>query len=106
MLIALSVSDKEKAKGKASAYFQALRAAGAAETEIELVSAADGAEARRKHYDGVLFSGGEDVDPSFYGEAKQHANVHENRDRDEFELALLDAALASRNPILGICRGI
>ena len=61
---------------------------------------------RARDYDGILFTGGEDVDPSFYGEAKQHENVHDYRPRDEFELALLDRALTLRTPILGICRGV
>jgi len=41
MRIALSVSEKEKASGVKSPYFQALLAAGAEENEIQLVSASD-----------------------------------------------------------------
>ena len=106
MRIAVSVSEKEKAKGAESPYFQALLAAGAEESEIELVSAADAPRVRAEDYDGILFTGGEDVDPSFYGEEKQHENVHDHRPRDEFEFSLLERALARRAPILGICRGV
>ena len=106
MLIAVSVARMEKAKGVKSPYFQALLAAGAAEKEIELVSAADAPRVRAENYDGILFAGGDDVDPSFYGDEKQHENVHADRLRDEFEFALLDVALARRAPILGICRGV
>jgi putative glutamine amidotransferase len=106
MRIAVSVSEKEKSRGAESPYFQALLAAGAERNEIALVSAADAPRARAKDFDGILFTGGEDVDPSFYGEAKQHDNVHDHRPRDEFEFSLLEGALARRAPILGICRGM
>jgi putative glutamine amidotransferase len=106
MHIAVSVAEKEKARGAESPYFQALLAAGATENEIDLVSASDAPRVRAEDYDGVLFAGGEDVDPSFYGEERQHDSVHDHRPRDEFEFSLLDGALARRAPILGICRGV
>jgi putative glutamine amidotransferase len=106
MRIAVSVAEKEKAKGADSPYFRALCAAGAEANEIELVSADDAPRLRADDYDGILFAGGEDVDPSFYGESKHHEMVHDNRPRDEFEFSLLDRALARRAPILGICRGV
>lgn len=103
MKIALSVSEKEKAKGSESPYFKALQQAGARPDEIELVTAAS--DSRPDRFDGVLFAGGEDVDPDFYGEPKKYETVHVNRARDEFEFKLLDRALERRVPILGICRG-
>ena len=106
MRIAVSVCEKEKAKGAESPYFQALLAAGAAASEIELVSSAEARRVRAENYDGILFTGGEDVDPSFYGEAKQHENVHDHRPRDEFEFSLLDGPWRAGLPILGICRGV
>jgi putative glutamine amidotransferase len=106
MRIAVSVSEKEKARGAESPYLQALLAAGAEGSEIELVSASDAPRVRAEDYDGILFAGGEDVNPSFYGEEKRHENVHDHRPRDEFEFSLLKRALARRAPILGICRGV
>jgi putative glutamine amidotransferase len=106
MRIALSVSEEEKAKGPESPYFQALLVAGAAGDEIEFLSASDAPRVHGEDYDGFLFAGGEDVDPSFYGEQKQHETVHAHRPRDEFELSLLARALERRAPILGICRGV
>lgn len=106
MKIALSVSDKEKAKGLKSAYFRALVAAGASGDELELVTAADARRVRAEDFDGILFTGGEDVDPSLYGEEKKYASVHVNRERDQFEMKLLNRALDRRLPILGICRGV
>lgn len=106
MKIALSVSEKEKARGAASPYYQALAAVGVQPGELEFISASDAAHLKAEHFDGVLFAGGEDVDPSFYGEPKRYESVHEDRARDEFEFDLLERALHHRLPILGICRGV
>ena len=105
MKIALSVSEKEKAKGPESSYLRALLRAGAHEDELELVSGADAGRIRAENFDGILFAGGEDVDPSLYGEEKKYDSVHVSRDRDQFEMKLLDRALDWHLPILGICRG-
>jgi putative glutamine amidotransferase len=103
--IAISVSDKDKARGPNCPYFRALVAAGVGENELELVTANDQNQVRADKLDGILFAGGEDVDPAFYGEQKKYENVQVNRVRDEFELSLLKRALDLRLPILGICRG-
>ncbi len=105
MKIAVSVADKEKKRGAKSPYFQALVEAGARPQELVLFAAADRSRAARAELDGVLFAGGEDVDPAFYDEKKKYDSVKVNRARDEFEMALLDRALEERLPILGICRG-
>jgi putative glutamine amidotransferase len=106
MRIALSVSEKEKAKGAGSPYFKALVAAGARPDELDLLAASDARRVRADDLDGLLFAGGEDVDPSFYGEEKKYESVRVDRARDEFEMTLLDRALNRRLPVLGICRGI
>jgi putative glutamine amidotransferase len=56
--------------------------------------------------DGIVFSGGSDLDPAHYG-AEAHPEtfgIHEERDRAELEL--MKAALDRDMPVLGICRGI
>ncbi len=58
--------------------------------------------------DGVLLTGGSDIDPALFGEPR-HAAVAEadiHRDRDVFEIALAQAAVARDLPLLAICRGI
>ncbi|WIG58519.1 MAG: Glutamine amidotransferase, class I [Ktedonobacterales bacterium] len=55
--------------------------------------------------DGLLLSGGGDVNPAFYGEDPIPACQPPEQERDEAELALTRAALADGLPILGICRG-
>jgi putative glutamine amidotransferase len=55
--------------------------------------------------DGVLLSGGVDVDPALYGQAAHPKLGRVNRRRDDFELALTAQALRRDVPILAICRG-
>jgi putative glutamine amidotransferase len=55
--------------------------------------------------DGILFSGGSDLDPALYG-ADAHPETKGIRlERDRAELALLEAALARDMPVLAVCRG-
>jgi putative glutamine amidotransferase len=57
--------------------------------------------------DGLLLSGGPDVDPARYGDRVVHpATYGIDPERDQFEIDLFDAALRSNMPVLGICRGI
>jgi len=56
--------------------------------------------------DGIVFTGGGDMDPGRYGEAP-HPEVRKvNTTRDEFEIALVREAKARRLPVLAICRGL
>ena len=105
MQIAVSVSEKEKDQGERSPYFRALIEAGARPEELRLVAAGDAQDFRIEDCDGVLFAGGEDVDPAFYQEKKKYFGVHTSRERDEFEFANLDRARQRRLPVFGICRG-
>ncbi|HEV8460719.1 MAG TPA: gamma-glutamyl-gamma-aminobutyrate hydrolase family protein [Gaiellaceae bacterium] len=55
--------------------------------------------------DGLVFSGGSDLDPELY-EAEAHPETDGVvRERDDFELGLMQAALARDMPMLAICRG-
>lgn len=54
--------------------------------------------------DGILLTGGVDVDPREYGEAP-HPTVELDAARDAYELALARLALARNLPLLAICRG-
>ena len=57
--------------------------------------------------DGLLLSGGADVEPWRYGADEVHQTAYGlSPERDAFELELLDAALARDVPVLGICRGL
>ena len=66
----------------------------------------DGVEETLDVLDGIIFTGGSDVDPELYGEAAHPETSGIVRVRDDAELALLRAALDRDMPVLGICRGI
>ena len=55
--------------------------------------------------DGLIITGGRDVDPAAYGQAPHPRTDEPARDRDAWEFALLQGALNRRLPVLGICRG-
>jgi putative glutamine amidotransferase len=55
--------------------------------------------------DGVLFSGGSDIDPSEYGHDAHVETTGTRPDRDRGELVLLRAALERDMPVLAVCRG-
>ncbi len=55
--------------------------------------------------DGLLLSGGDDVDPETYGEVAD-SSKGQHRDVDAFEVALVQAAREQDKPVLAICRGI
>ncbi|WP_125764232.1 gamma-glutamyl-gamma-aminobutyrate hydrolase family protein [Companilactobacillus hulinensis] len=55
--------------------------------------------------DGILITGGPDVDPTFMGEEPIPELGTTNRNRDLFEIPLIKKAVAKHVPILGICRG-
>ncbi|HEY3106752.1 MAG TPA: gamma-glutamyl-gamma-aminobutyrate hydrolase family protein [Gaiellaceae bacterium] len=55
--------------------------------------------------DGLLFSGGSDLDPELYGQ-DAHAQTNDVvPERDRAEIALLEAALERDMPVLAVCRG-
>jgi putative glutamine amidotransferase len=56
--------------------------------------------------DGLVVAGGPDVEPVRYGAEPDPRTGPPARERDTWELALIDAALAAGLPLLGICRGM
>jgi putative glutamine amidotransferase len=85
------------------AYVRALSSAGA--RPVQLPPDADAVEETLDALDGLLVTGGVDVDPALYG-AEAHPEMPGARpERDQAELALLEAALARDLPLLAICRG-
>jgi gamma-glutamyl-gamma-aminobutyrate hydrolase PuuD len=66
----------------------------------------DGVEETLDALDGIIFSGGADLDPASYG-ADPHPETNGTRpERDRAELALMEAALQRDMPVLAICRGL
>lgn len=58
-----------------------------------------------KEVDGVLLTGGGDVDPVLYGEARHDSVEDAEPGRDEFEIDLARRAMSDDVPLLAICRG-
>ena len=63
-------------------------------------------EAVLSHLDGLILSGGGDIDPALFA-GKPHPSVYGiDPERDEQEIALMKAAVYQEMPFLAICRGI
>jgi putative glutamine amidotransferase len=56
--------------------------------------------------DGLVLTGGADIDPAFYGQEPHVETVDTVPERDVFEIALVNAAIEREVPVLGICRGM
>jgi putative glutamine amidotransferase len=86
-----------------SAYVHAVERAGG--RPLVVPPADEGLEELLGALDGLVFSGGGDVDPGAYG-AEAHDEVRGvNAKRDEAELELLREALQRDMPVLAVCRG-
>jgi putative glutamine amidotransferase len=66
---------------------------------------AEGVEETLAAVDGLIFSGGSDLDPELYGQDPHPETFGVHEERDRAELALLEAALERDMPMLAICRG-
>jgi putative glutamine amidotransferase len=89
-------------------YASAVEAAGgeAVWLDPEILAGTDPQEILRD-LDGLLFSGGVDIDPQEFGEAVvPDAGVEIDPSREALELPLARAALAGDLPVFGICRGV
>jgi putative glutamine amidotransferase len=97
----------ERWAGVRDTYTWAIRTAGGLPV---ILPAADGDPAVMAEYleglDGLLFPGGGDVAPAYYGEARDERCHEPDRERDFFEIHLARAALGRQTPVLGICRGL
>ena len=56
--------------------------------------------------DGLILTGGGDIEPGRYGEAPHPRTARVSEQRDAAELELLGAALDAGLPVLGVCRGM
>ena len=86
-----------------AAYVHAIERAGG--RALVVPPSSDGVDETLEALDGLLLSGGSDLDPSTYG-AEAHPQTGAIRpDRDAAELALLAGALERDLPVLAVCRG-
>jgi len=94
---------EEKATLVPQAYVDRVVASGCVPVVLPAVPGVERVVAR---LDGLLLTGGGDLDPALYAASPHPRTTRVHPDRDAAELALLDAAFAARLPILGICRGL
>jgi putative glutamine amidotransferase len=88
-------------------YADAVRAAGGVPVLLPPASGSDqAARSVVARLDGLIVSGGADVDPSRYGEEPHPRTAAWRADRDAWEAALLVAATEVDLPTLGVCRGM
>ena len=88
-------------------YTQAVQEAGGLAVVVPAHGFVDDTAALLDRLDGLVFSGGPDLDPAVYGRLR-HPQLGPDVDRvsDEYELALLAGAAERDLPMLGICRGM
>jgi putative glutamine amidotransferase len=85
-------------------YLESLRRVGADPLELRLDADTPAAVVAR--VDGVLFTGGGDVDPALYGEAPHATFEPADPGRDAFEVELTRLAVEAGVPVFAICRGM
>jgi putative glutamine amidotransferase len=88
-------------------YSNAVLQAGGLPILIPIQLQGDLLEALFQRLDGLIFSGGGDIDPALYGETPQVDNLDEIQPaRDTLEIKLMQRATQAGKPFFAICRGI
>jgi putative glutamine amidotransferase len=107
MKLVIGLSYAPESESKYLKYGDAVRtAAKNLDYEVEVTDLSSFPE-KIETIDGIIFTGGADVNPSFYNRADLLELCDElDQKRDELELGLADKADARNLPILGICRGL
>lgn len=86
-------------------YSDAIRKAGGVPVAIPTVQGEKEAAEVLAALDGIVFSGGEDVNPAWYGETVLNETVDIDHVRDRSDSLLAREALRTGKPVLAICRG-
>ena len=86
-------------------YVKAIESAGGAPILIPSVTNEGALRAIYERLDGLLLSGGGNVDPVYYGQRRHEKLRRVEPQRDRMELSLICWALSDDLPILAICRG-
>lgn len=91
---------------QSEAYTRALAQAGACPVMIPLGLPEAALQTLLARLDGVLFTGGGDVDPARYGNPQHPLVADVDPNRDQLEIGLLHELTRAGKPFLGICRGL
>lgn len=92
--------------GVNAAYVASVAAGGGLPLVLSPLAGPDAADALLDGLDGLLLTGGDDLDPAAYGAAPHPKLGPLDPPRDAFEFALYRAARARGRPVLAICRGL
>lgn len=92
--------------GLNAAYINALQWAGATPVLLPPNLSSDRLQELIENLDGVVLSGGGDVEPALYGEAPHATVTGVDARRDRFEIEVVRRAVDRRMPLLAICRGM
>lgn len=87
-------------------YIRAVREAGGAPMLLTPEASEDELEEIVTFCDGFLFTGGQDISPSVYGQEASALCGETSPERDGLETRLLSRLLTRDKPVLGICRGV
>ena len=101
----LAEVDEECASRVQNPYVSAIEKAGGIPLLLPYVEREAVIEAFVQRCDGFFFTGGVDVEPSRYGAEKSDACGVTQPNRDALEFRVLEKAMRTAKPILGICRG-
>lgn len=88
------------------AYVAAVQASGGRTVILPVTGVKEDIEAWIHMLDGLVLTGGGDVDPVYFDEEPRPGCGWIDPERDFFELSLVRLALAAGLPVLGICRGL
>ena len=86
-------------------YFDAVLRAGGVPVLIPLIGDEQKLDGLLQSIDGLILTGGGDVDPAYFGEEPSPHLGHVNAPRDTFDFRLIELAARHKIPVLGICRG-
>ncbi|MBO4784533.1 MAG: gamma-glutamyl-gamma-aminobutyrate hydrolase family protein [Lachnospiraceae bacterium] len=87
-------------------YMNGISEVGGIPIMLPLTSDADDIKELLSKVQGILFTGGHDVNPAIYNEAPINQTVSFCKERDAMESEVLKQVLEIDMPLLGICRGI
>ncbi len=96
---------KPSAIGIYEPYVKSITSAGGLPILIPLILSNDELDILLSRLDGILFTGGHDIDPRQYGNQPHPKVEGVDADRDRVELHLVNKVIQSNKPFLGICRG-
>ena len=107
-LIALTVRDRKETDNRIfmnnESYYEYIRKAGGIPADV-IVHTEEEADEAAMRFDGLLITGGEDVDPAAYGE-ENRGSFPIAPDLEHSDFLLFHAFKKAGKPILGICRGM